>query len=285
MFDSLINKTVYIVGNEKNAGKTTFLNLALANLREKVQPAYVSIGIDGEKEDAVFGNLKPRIACKENDWIVTSENSLANGSFKIYEVFPFKTVLGRIVLVKALRDGFIELVGPEDNSQLRFIIEYLQNRLNLKTILIDGAVNRITQVSTSEKASFVHIFNITPKNIASSVDKVALIDAAVNLKVVSENLNPETSFEVDGALTQAKLNQLSDSVETVIIDDFTKIFLKYSEFKLLLESKNLHVKNKFELLYFVFNLKDIEANIFKQLIADKNIESKYYFNPFIDFMT
>ena len=52
--DQLINKTTFLVGNKKNAGKTTFLNYVLKQIREVVHPAFFTIGIDGEENDLIF---------------------------------------------------------------------------------------------------------------------------------------------------------------------------------------------------------------------------------------
>ena len=59
--DQLINKTTFLVGNKKNAGKTTFLNYALKQVREVVSPTFFTIGIDGETSDLIFDTPKPKI--------------------------------------------------------------------------------------------------------------------------------------------------------------------------------------------------------------------------------
>src|SRR4030065_941498 len=130
--EQLINKTTFLVGNKKNAGKTTFLNYALTQLREVVQPAFFTIGIDGEANDLIFDTPKPKIYTETGDYVVTSGLMInkSDALFEIIHVFPYKTVLGRLVLAKTLRSGNIELVGSEDNKQLAEIVDYLRNEEN-----------------------------------------------------------------------------------------------------------------------------------------------------------
>jgi len=127
--EQLVNKTTFLVGNKKNAGKTTFLNYALAQLREVVQPAFFTIGIDGEASDLIFDTPKPKVYTEIGDYVVTSGLMInkSDALFEIIHVFPYKTVLGRLVLAKTLRSGNIELVGSEDNKQLAEIVDYLRN--------------------------------------------------------------------------------------------------------------------------------------------------------------
>ena len=138
MINNFINKTVFISGNSKNAGKTTFLNYLLPNIRKVVDSlAYLTIGIDGEHEDMIYGTPKPTIYAEAGDYIVTCDSALAASdcNFEIIEVFPFSNKLGKLILVSALRPGSVELIGPENNSHLNYIINYLKRERNIKNHL------------------------------------------------------------------------------------------------------------------------------------------------------
>jgi hypothetical protein len=154
--EQLVNKTTFLVGNKKNAGKTTFLNYALTQLREVVQPAFFTIGIDGEANDLIFDTPKPKIYTETGDYVVTSSLMInkSDALFEIIHVFPYKTVLGRLALAKTLRSGTIELVGSEDNKQLAEIITHLRNEEHIKTMVIDGAASRVTQVASVKNSYF-----------------------------------------------------------------------------------------------------------------------------------
>ena len=114
---ALQNHVTYIAGNRKNAGKTTFLNCALEQLRPKGHLAYLSIGVDGEERDLVFGHAKPQILAQPGDTLVTAQAALAktDALYEIRQVFPYKTVLGRLVVAMIGRGGFVELV-PESEA-------------------------------------------------------------------------------------------------------------------------------------------------------------------------
>ena len=69
----------FIAGSEKNAGKTALLNLLLAQLRGRGKTGYLSIGVDGESRDMIFGNPKPRIYARPGDLVATSQAALSAG--------------------------------------------------------------------------------------------------------------------------------------------------------------------------------------------------------------
>ena len=62
--------------------------------------AYLSIGVDGEERDLVFGHAKPQILALPGDTVVTAQAALAktDALYEIHQVFPYKTVLGRLVV-------------------------------------------------------------------------------------------------------------------------------------------------------------------------------------------
>ncbi|HOP49753.1 MAG TPA: hypothetical protein PK887_03930 [Ignavibacteriales bacterium] len=281
IINDLVDNTIFITGNEKNAGKTTFLNLILNYLRKMVEPAYMTIGVDGEKIDAVYGNLKPRIIAKKGDWIVTTEFSFNVANFKICEVFPFKTVFGRLVLIKCLNDDFVEIIGPESNEQLKFIINYLLS-LSIKTILIDGAVNRITQTNILHHAIIFNVIKISPKNLNTNFDKIKLFNALNNLPIIN-NLTSNT-FLVNGALTSLKAANISTKLyENIVLEDFTKMFLPFNEFLQLQNNFNIYLQNKHKKMFFIFNIKDIKIDLFIKKLAELDLSIEYILNPFQHF--
>jgi hypothetical protein len=275
-------RTVFITGSEKNAGKTTFLNHALRSLRTETTPAFLTIGIDGETKDIIFGNPKPQIYTEPGDLLVTSDLMIARsgGIFEIREVFPANTVLGKIVLLKTLRGGFIEIVGPEDNEQLSSIIRHIKEEEGCKTILIDGAVNRVTQVAAGLNAGFVFVTKISRQNFKSGLEKIKKLSI---LEKIPEFLQSTGGSHVcfhKGALTETSLQNIKNDIETVVIDDFTKIFLSLNQLKRLQGGKEIFFRNVFDLLSVVVNLKDIEREEFLDNFAGDDICKKIVFNPY-----
>ncbi|MDA3812311.1 MAG: hypothetical protein PF518_18485, partial [Spirochaetaceae bacterium] len=191
----------------------------------------MTIGIDGEKRDLIFGNDKPLIETVKGDIFLTSENLIAysDGSFSVLHVFPWKTGLGKLILLKTIRKGFVEISGPENNIQLEQILSFIKDDLNLKTFLIDGAINRITQISSSLNAGFYYVCSINHENVHRSIDKMKMISFMNKIDEKKETLNGETTYIHKGAFTKKNLQEIPEKIENIVIEDFTKVFLSVTE--------------------------------------------------------
>ena len=282
--EQLVNKTTFLVGNKKNAGKTTFLNYALKQVREVVQPVFFTIGIDGEASDLIFDTPKPKVYTEIGDYVVTS-NLMINKSdalFQIIHVFPYKTVLGRLVLAKTLRSGNIELVGSEDNKQLTEIIDYLRNEEDIDTIIIDGAASRTTQVASIKNSCFYYIMQFDQKSINSDINKFRTIALISKFKCIDKikDVDKKIVFEIKGALTESKLSLIPEECDILLIDDFTKIFLDFSQVTELTTKLEISYKIAYQLVSFVVILKDIIKEDFKRILENHNIDETILYNPY-----
>ncbi|MDD4005030.1 MAG: hypothetical protein PHW69_07505, partial [Elusimicrobiaceae bacterium] len=128
----------FIAGSEKNAGKTALLNLLLERLRGRGRTGYLSIGVDGESRDMLFGNPKPRIYAQPGDLVATSQAALSDSSaeYRVLEVFPGRTVLGKTALVDITRAGFVELTRPGDNAEVAELLWRLREEFGAETVLV-----------------------------------------------------------------------------------------------------------------------------------------------------
>ncbi len=282
--EQLVNKTTFLVGNKKNAGKTTFLNYALAQLREVVRPAFFTIGIDGEPSDLIFDTPKPKIYTETGDYVVTSSLMInkSDALFEIIHVFPYKTVLGRLALAKTLRSGTIELVGSEDNKQLAEIITYLRNEEHIKTMVIDGAASRVTQVASVKNSYFYYIVKIDQKSLNSDINKlrtIALISKFKDIDRIDDAEN-KTVFEIKGALTASKLSMIPENCDILLLNDFTKIFLDFYQVTRLTEKLEIAYKIPYQLVAFVVILKDILKEDFGKIVESHNIKEPILYNPY-----
>jgi len=279
----LRDKVTFISGGAKNSGKTTFLNYLLPRLRMEGEFAFLTIGIDGERKDQIFGSDKPAILTKEGDYLLTCESMMKNsdGSYEILQVFPWNSVLGKLVFLKTVRSGMIELAGPENNIQLEQIIDYIKESLGISTVLVDGAVNRITQISSSKDSGFFYVLKINRENYQSSLDRMKVIATLSEQKKACSQLKGDEVFYHIGAFTGKTLKSLDDSYKSIVVEDFTKVFLEYIQLKNLLNNYKLFFINTVVLEAFVCNLYDInEPDFFKQL--DKTgIHFSCIFNPYI----
>ncbi len=270
----------FITGSKKNAGKTTFLNYLVNSRRELAKPAYLTIGIDGESRDQIFDTPKPRIYAKQGDVVVsTTELLSANlGDLEFLHVFDFSTCLGRLVVARIERDCYIELAGPDSNRQLNEILNYLNRECEVDEIYIDGAVNRVTQVASVTNAWFYHVSSIDPLNLASSVSKIKKLKLLFDL---AEQTPPDNCNFVEGAFTASKLKQLPADKKKLLLTDFSKVFLSYSELSIMLqEGYELFFKNSYKLKAFVVNLYDVSEDDFLENIKDIN-RDLIIFNPYL----
>ena len=228
-----VGKIVFIAGSSKNAGKTTFLNYLLPRMRSISQIAYLTIGIDGERKDQIFGTDKPVIESKAGDVLLTCESllSLSDGSYEVLQVFPWRTVLGKLMIVRTVRTGLIEIAGPENNLQLEKVVDYIRYNLGIKSIIIDGAVNRITQISSGNSAGFYYVCRVTIENYSSSIEKMRIISFLNKVKVTPELKGLEEIYIHKGAFTKSSFMKIPEKISTIEIEDFTKCFLLFQNYR------------------------------------------------------
>lgn len=144
-------KKIAIVGTYKNAGKTValneFVNIAAA---KSLRMGLTSIGRDGERKDIVTDTEKPPIYVPKGTFVATAEASLLNFTtpYEIIDVTPFQTAIGRVVVCEVLEDGFIEIAGPDSNSEIVKVCDFMLD-LGANVVFIDGALSRKTQASPS----------------------------------------------------------------------------------------------------------------------------------------
>jgi len=238
--DSIIGKTTFITGTEKNAGKTALLVLLLRLLRTRTPLFYTSAGLDGEGVCTVTGDEKPGIHCEPGDLIATSGCALkeSGARFELIEVFPWVSALGRTVFARAASGGKVELVGPETNFQLGEIIRVARMFAQGATILVDGAAGRLTQVSSVLRSGFVHVVKLEPANFGKTIQRLRLLELLNSLGPFAGD--EKEAFIVSGALTAG--TGLPDDVDTIIIEDQSRVFLPPTEFERLLSKYRVFVR-------------------------------------------
>ena len=258
----------------------------------------MSIGVDGEASDQIFGFPKPRVMAQSGDFLVTLEDALKNtkAKFKRLKTFPYKTVLGRPVLVEIVSDGLIEIIGPENNTQLAAILDHLRFKLGVKTILIDGAINRITQVSAFSGAQFVFMCRVDADRVMSAAGELERIFKLGKISCHSrggkressgDKLAPRlrgddkldaTSFVFKGALTNLRAEKVPAKVKTVIIEDLTRIFLDNKELTRFLRLHKLQFTSGFGLAFAVVNLFGVDKKSFINYLSDAKLFNKCVVN-------
>lgn len=167
--------TVTVIGLCKNAGKTTALCRLIAELDGEVL-ALTSVGRDGERTDVVTGTEKPEIRVKQGTLFATASGllPLCDATAEVLDVTDAVTPLGRVALLRALSDGYIQLAGPSAVGQLASLEETFR-RLGAQRVLIDGAAGRKSLAAAGEGCAIL----CAGASMEGGVDKIAAETAHV----------------------------------------------------------------------------------------------------------
>ena len=277
LMDSLVPyRSVSIIGMAKNVGKTTTLNYLIDSFNQsRICLALTSIGRDGESTDIVTGSQKPKIFVQKGTLIATAEKllGLCDITKEILLVTGINTSLGRIIIVRALSDGFVQLGGPSITSQMSDLL-LLFKALGADKIIVDGALNRKTLANPSVTEATIlctgaslnrnlHTVVQETKHLVSllTLPKLEDKDILAELEHVKDEkvTKREWYIYIRGAVSDAFLNNLIMSgthLEGVylIAEDASKIFIKPSTYeKLMLKKAILTVVNPIHLVGLTVN--------------------------------
>ncbi len=153
---------ISIIGNAKNAGKTTVLN-ALIESFKSMRIGLTSIGMDGEALDNVTSLPKPRIKVHPSFLVATAEGCLkaAEAEYSLIEKTSIRTPLGNIVIAQAKNTGNMLVAGPSKISEMELAIEKLK-QAGCPKVLIDGAFSRQSAAKLATGAVLVLGANRSP---------------------------------------------------------------------------------------------------------------------------
>lgn len=282
-WDAFRGRTTFITGDDKNSGKTTFLKHALSSLRARgLSLAYMSAGVDGEAFDLVSGLPKPLITVEAGDHIVTTENALAESTarFEVIRSFPEKTVLGRLELLRATRRGLVELIGPETNRALGEVLDSVIELAGADAVLVDGAVDRVTQAGTLKGAGYVLALRVTPSTLGRSAGKARLVVLLDGVPVLAGEADAPGCFELNGALTPGKLPSLPEGGTPLLLEDFTRVFLEYAQVVRLRGEREVFFRNRCALVSIVVVLEGVEPDDFLRALGGEAARAPVYFSPY-----
>ncbi|MDR2868388.1 MAG: hypothetical protein LBV46_02475 [Bacteroidales bacterium] len=153
----LKQKSISIVGMEKNTGKTECLNYLLSRLnRLHKKIAVTSIGIDGERVDQVTFTPKPEIYLEKGNLFVTSELFYGQKSLvsEILETTESIGMNGKMITARVIVSGKVILAGPTNCTSMKQLIDHLP-QLGAEIVLIDGATSRKSLGSPSLSESMI----------------------------------------------------------------------------------------------------------------------------------
>lgn len=263
-----------VTGFDKGSGKTTFLNFALPRVREAGPAAVFTIGVDGAQKAGEGRAGEIHVAA--GDLVLTTEAFARSASarFEILDAVPGRTALGRLLLGRAVRGGSVTLVGAEHFSILADLVARVRAEGWARSVLVDGAVNRLTQVGALGEVGFVFTVRVDPGNLERACARVRALAALAALPVAPEP--PEGALRFEGPLTAAAVQALPADLRGLSLEDFSKCFLDPADLPRFLARVPCSLRRGFGLTAFVVSLRGVRREAF---LARADVPG-LVFNPF-----
>lgn len=132
-----------VVGMAKNSGKTVTMNYLQRMLhREKRVLGLLSIGLDGERFDALTRLPKPAVVVQPGTLVATAEGVVGNPrQWERLLDTAIHTPVGKVVILRARGRQKVVLAGPSKNHEVRAVLRELAS-LGASCVIIDGAFDR-----------------------------------------------------------------------------------------------------------------------------------------------
>lgn len=291
MLDSaadFLGRVTFVTGPEKHCGKTTFMNRAAEIARRGARmaglggPALLTVGYDGEARDFLSGARKPAVPVSPGDIVVTTERFARPCVPEILDVLPGSGAMGRLCIARAHRSATVALVGPEGNSLVAWAIHRIVKEGISDTVLVDGAINRITQAASIDGSRFVYALRVDGANLERSLARVRRMYTLVGLPLASEVgvAGMPEPYRLHDALTAESVARLPKNTPIVMVDDFTKIFLGDSELASFMSERDLYVKRRIAFGGFVVMCRGLKDDEFEKRLADEAIAAMVTYNPY-----
>jgi hypothetical protein len=142
-------RRVAFVGIAKHAGKTTAMNDLIGQATEQGRRlGIVSIGVDGERNDAIMGVPKPEVYVPVGTLVASAGDVLTEGSaaLSIVESTGLSSTLGDIYIAEVKRAGTVLLAGIRYAAQVEQVLTRME-RLGAELCFVDGAFDRMMAAS------------------------------------------------------------------------------------------------------------------------------------------
>lgn len=274
----IIGAVTAVTGFEKGSGKTTFLNHALPLARSTGPVAVFTIGVDGSLKAREAGMSVPEIRVEPGDIVLTTEGfaRISEARFEILEALPGRSALGPLLVGRAVRGGSVTLVGSEHLSLLAELIGRVRHEGWARTVLVDGAVNRLTQVSALGDVRFVFTVRADRANLGRVAGRVR---ALVNLADLPLEAEDPLALRLEGPVTPETMKTVPEGTAALSVGDFTKFFLEPGELVRVLGRYRFSVRRAFELIGVAVTLRQVTREEFLQAVG-LDVEPRILFNPY-----
>lgn len=282
--EDFLGRVTFVTGPEKHCGKTTFMNRAAELARRGARasglpgPALLTAGYDGESRDFLSGAHKPAVPVSTGDIILTTERFARPCFPEIIDVLPGHTALGQLCIARARRVSVVALVGPDGNSQIAWAIDRIVAEGLTDTVLVDGAINRITQVASIGSARFVYVLRVDRGTLGQALARVRRIGTLIGLPLAAETSSG--TFWLDDALTAETAARLPTGAREVVVEDLTKVFLGDSELRAFIRERTLQVRRRISFGGFVVSCRGLRDGEFLGALDDERLAGMIAFNPY-----
>ena len=205
-------RAIFVVGTGKNVGKTTAL-LAIyeAACRSGLRVGLASIG------------PKPGLRLHPNTVFITARQLLPpSPAVEILNISRLESSCGSLLFARSAQCGLYDLAGPSTASGLRAAVEEIATRSDI--VLIDGAIDRIATLASSDGAIVVACGAAAAKTESEAVCDVATLTARLRVPA----LDPHAGvLELDGALTATMAADFIAARERrqIVVGDSTQIVM------------------------------------------------------------
>jgi len=283
--EDFLGGVTFVTGPEKHCGKTTFMNRAAELARRGARaagrpgPALLTAGYDGESRDFLSGARKPAVPVCAGDLVLTTERFAMPCLPEIIDVLPGHTALGRLCIARARRASVVALVGPDGNSQIAWAIDRIVAEGLTDTVLVDGAINRITQVASIGGARFVYVLRVDRGTLWQALARVRRIGMLTALPVAAAREGSQ-AYWLDDALTAETVARLPATAKQVVVDDLTKVFLGDSELMAFVRERALLVRRSISFGGFVVSCRGLADQEFVAALDDERLAEMIAFNPY-----
>lgn len=257
-----------IVGLGRNCGKTALLNYLASLYRTQGSLALMNIGCGrmqaktgSQPGQGVWPHVEP------SDIIVTTLPlaKAAGLNTEILELAEGREAFGRLIIGRVQRRGSVCLMGSEHLSSLKKAAQLIAEHNWAQNLLVDGATNRLTQVYALGSVNFALSFVCDRVNLRSCAEKLRMFDQLAKLPLNSST----TEHFWPGPFTAASLEELPKDTETLILEDFSKVFLTPAEFARLTRRVQLSLRQPVKLKLLSCICKDITfSDLLEELGSD-----------------
>lgn len=205
-------RAIFVVGTGKNVGKTT----ALCAIYEAAWRSGLSVGL------ASIGP-KPRLRLHPNTIFVTARPLLSpSPASEILEISRLESSSGPLLYARTTYGGLYDLAGPSTALGLREAIEEIATRCEL--VLVDGAIDRISTLTSSAGAIVVSCGAAAAKTASQAVCDVATLTARLRIPEFDPHA---AAVELDGALTATMAAAFIAASEErqIVVGDSTQVVM------------------------------------------------------------